>query len=157
SLELPNYVDWTNGRLLEVQAALAQQGVSIAPESLLTYQEVTRHVESLGPLLLSNTVQVATGVANVLFQVFIILLLSYYFTLDGHRISAALLMALPSTYRDDARYFFVSVHRAFAGFIRGQLAQAALYGMGTAAVMQLVGLQLVLLSAVLAGAFMLLP
>src|SRR5438093_1750294 len=66
-------------------------------------------------------------------------------------------MALPSTYRDDARYFFVSVNRAFAGFIRGRLAQAALYGMGTAAVMQLVGLQLVLLSAVLAGAFMLLP
>src|SRR5207249_2013262 len=44
SLELPAYVEWTNGQTLSDQAALARQGVSIAPESLLTYQEVTRHV-----------------------------------------------------------------------------------------------------------------
>jgi predicted PurR-regulated permease PerM len=89
--------------------------------------------------------------------VFIILILSYYLTLDGHRLGAALLAALPMAYRDDARYFFASVNRAFGGFMRGQLTQALIYALGTAAVMSLAGLQLVLLSSVAALVFMLIP
>jgi predicted PurR-regulated permease PerM len=155
--DLPLYVDWANAELLRIQALLAQQGIYISAESLLTYQELIRHVESIGPLVLSNTVVLATGVANLLFQVFIILILSYYIMLDGHRISAALLLALPPNYRDDAQWFLVSVNRAFAGFMRGQVAQAAIYGLATAVIMSTLGLNLVLLSSLLAGIFMLLP
>ena len=154
---LPLYASWINDELLKWQAFLAQHGLYVSAESILSYQEIVRHVESLGPLLLTNTVGVATGVANLLFQVFIILILSYYMTLDGQRFSATMLAALPLAYRDDARYFFVSVNRAFAGFMRGQVAQAAIYGFGTAVVMSLVGLDLVLLSSVAATGFMLLP
>lgn len=155
--DLPMYADWTNTELLRWQAFLSSQGIQIAPESLLTYQEIVRHVETVGPLLLLNTVGVASGLANLLFQVFIILILSYYMTLDGQRISRALLVALPRVYRDDARYFLLSVNRAFAGFIRGQVAQAAIYGVGTAAAMSIFGLKLVLLSSVAAGFFMFIP
>jgi predicted PurR-regulated permease PerM len=154
---LPVYARWINDELLKWQAFLAQHGLFVSAESILSYQEIVRHVESLGPLLLSNTVGVATGVANLLFQVFIILILSYYMTLDGARISGALLTALPAAYRNDARYFFVSVNRAFAGFMRGQVAQAVIYGFGTAVVMTFMGMDLVLLSSVAAAAFMLLP
>jgi predicted PurR-regulated permease PerM len=157
AIDLPLYADWANNEILNLQAELARQGVYVSAESLLSYQEVVRHVEALGPLLLSNTVGLATGVANLLLQLFIILILSYYLTLDGHRISAALLVALPRNYRGDARFFLDSVHRSFAGFIRGQLAQAAIYGLGTAAVMTLAGLKFTLLASVTAAFFMILP
>jgi predicted PurR-regulated permease PerM len=155
--DLPLYVDWSTAEVTRLQTALAQQGMVISPESLLSYQEVLRHVESVGPLVLTNTVNVATGVANLLFQVLVVLVLSYYITLDGQRITAALLLALPPLYRDDARYLLVSVNRAFAGFIRGQLVQAAIYGLATAAVMTLAGLNLVLLTSLVAGLIMLIP
>jgi predicted PurR-regulated permease PerM len=155
--DLPMYADWIGVELLRLQAVLAGKGLSIAPDSIISYQEAVRRIESLGPLLLANTVGLATGVANLLFQVFIILILSYYMTLDGRRISDALLLAVPRAYRHDAGYFFVSINRAFAGFMRGQLAQAAIYGLGTAAVMSVAGLKLVLLPSVVAGLFMLLP
>lgn len=154
---LPLYAALINEELLRWQAFLAQHGVTVSAESILTYQEVTRYIDSLGPLLLSNTVGVATGVANLLFQVFIILILSYYMTLDGQRLTASLLAAVPAGYRDDVRYFFVSVNRAFAGFMRGQVAQALIYGFATAVVMSVAQLKLVLLSSVAATGFMLLP
>ena len=155
--DLPLYVDWSTAEVTRLQSVLAQQGIVISPESMLSYQEVLRHVESVGPLVLANTVTMATSVANLLFQVLIVLVLSYYITLDGQRISAALLLALPAAYRDDARYLFVSVNRAFAGFIRGQLAQAAIYGLATAVVMSTLGLNLVLLTSLVAGLIMLVP
>ena len=154
---LPLYAYWINEELLRWQSFLARHGVHVSAESVLSYQEITRHVENLGPLLLANTVGVATGVANLLFQVFIILILSYYMALDGHRLTAGLLAAVPSAQRDEVRYFFVSVNRAFAGFMRGQVAQAVIYGFGTAVVMSVAGLNLVLLSSVAATVFMLLP
>jgi predicted PurR-regulated permease PerM len=157
AVDLPIYVDWANGQLLHLQAILAEQGILVAPDTLISYQDAARHIEALGPLLLANTVGIATGVVNLLFQVVIVLILSYYMTLDGRRISAALLLALPGTYRDDARYLFDSVNRAFTGFLRGQCAQAAIYGLGTAMVMSLAGMELVLLSSVLATLFMLIP
>jgi predicted PurR-regulated permease PerM len=157
AVDLPLYVDWANGELLHLQGLLAGQGILVAPETLINYQDAARHIEALGPLLLANTVGLATGVANLLFQIFIVLILSYYMTLDGRRISAALLLAVPGAYRDDARYLFESVNRAFAGFLRGQCGQAAIYGLGTAVVMSVAGMKLVLLSSVLATLFMLIP
>src|SRR5437763_4022522 len=112
AVDLPIYVDWANGQLLHLQAILAEQGILVAPDTLISYQDAARHIEALGPLLLANTVGIATGIVNLLFQVVIVLILSYYMTLDGRRISAALLLALPGIYRDDARYLFDSVNRA---------------------------------------------
>lgn len=155
--DLPLYAERANRELLGVQSYLAAHGVLIAPETLFSYEESVRYIEAVGPLLLANAVLIATGVANLLFQFFIILILSFYMTLDGQRLSGAIQLALPKEYRDDARYLFVSVNRSFAGFMRGQLAQAAIYGVLTAVVMSMAGLEFVLLSSLVAGLFMLLP
>jgi predicted PurR-regulated permease PerM len=155
--DLPLYFGWINGELLRLQSTLALHGILLSPESLLSYQEVVRQVESHGPSFVANTVGVATSMASLLFQAFIVLILSFYMTLDGERISAAALAVVPANYRPDARYFLASVDRAFAGFMRGQLVQAAIYGLGTAVVMSVAGLDLVLLPSLIAGLSMLIP
>lgn len=157
SNDLPLYAERANRELLGLQSHLAGRGILIAPETLFSENDVVRHVEAIGPLLLANALGIAAGVANLLFQFFIILILSYYMTLDGQRLSGALLLAMPASYRDDALYLLASVNRAFAGFMRGQLAQAAIYGVLTALVMSVVGLDFVLLSSLTAALFMLLP
>ncbi|MCC7104804.1 MAG: AI-2E family transporter [Chloroflexi bacterium] len=155
--DLPSAAQEINAYLLYAQAVAADHGVTVTADSLLSTQEAIRHVESIGPLLLSNAVLIATGVANLLFRVFIIVILSYYVTLDGQKITGSMLQALPSDKRDDLRFFFATVNRSFGGFLRGQLVQAIIYALGTAAVMLFFKLDFVLLSAVLAGISMLIP
>ena len=62
AVDLPIYVDWANGQLLHLQAILAEQGILVAPDTLISYQDAARHIEALGPLLLANTVGIATGI-----------------------------------------------------------------------------------------------
>jgi predicted PurR-regulated permease PerM len=155
--ELPLYADWLNREALSLLAWLSQQGINVAPEGLLSYQEVVRHVEQLGPGLVSNTLVVASSVASLLFQTFIVMILSYYMMLDGNRLVRVLLTTLPRERRSDARYFLSSVNRAFAGFIRGQMVQSAIYALGTALVLSVAGLKLVLLPSLIAGGLMLIP
>lgn len=155
--DLPVYAEWLNLQLLELQAWLAHQGVLVAPEMLFDQREIMRRVEAFGPQVVANSVVLATSLANLLFQVLIVLILSYYFTLDGQRIATAALLALPAAYRDEARYFLASVNRAFGGFLRGQLAQAAIAGLGTAVIMSIAGLKFVLLTSVACGLLMLIP
>src|SRR5438067_12537255 len=38
-----------------LQAILAEQGILVAPDTLISYQDAARHIEALGPLLLANT------------------------------------------------------------------------------------------------------
>lgn len=155
--DLPTLALEVNSFLLYLQGLAAQQGITITADSLLSPQEALRHVESIGPLLLSNAVGIASGVANLLFQVFIIIILSFYLTLDGQKITTGMLRALPGDKRDDLRHFFASVNRAFGGFLRGQVAQAIVYALGTAAIMLVFRLDFILLASVAAGLFMMIP
>jgi predicted PurR-regulated permease PerM len=84
-------------------------------------------------------------------------MLSFYFALDGRRFAGIIVEALPLRFRDDGHYFFDSVNRAFAGFLRGQLVLAAVYAIGTGAIMRIVELPYGLLTSVLAGVLMLIP
>jgi predicted PurR-regulated permease PerM len=77
--------------------------------------------------------------------------------LDGPRIMRGMVLIMPETYREDLVFFVDSVNRAFAGFLRGQLIQALLYSLGTAAIMSAAGLDLILLTAVVNTGLMMIP
>lgn len=155
--QMPDYVATVGQWLTDVQTQLEERGVRLDLSRALNYDEMARRVESLGPQVLSNAVGLAAGVANTLFQIVIILILSFYITVDSHRLGAALVAALPARYGDDVRFFFATVNRAFGGFLRGQMVQSLVYGLGTAIIMQVLGLPFVLLSSVFGAVVMLIP
>jgi len=90
-------------------------------------------------------------------QLVVVLMLSFYVMLDGQRIKRGVLRLVPIVVRDDVEYFVASVNRAFAGFLRGQLTQALIYSVGTAAIMWVAGLDLIVLTAVVNTVLMLIP
>jgi predicted PurR-regulated permease PerM len=154
---LPDYVANAGVWLAGIQYQVAARGVAVNASTILDYNQVTRYVESLGPVIVNNALALATGVASLLFSLILVLMLSFYIMLDGGRFTTALLKAVPADRRDDVNYLFYSTHRAFGGFIRGQLIQAMIYGLGTAAVMMIGDLNYIAVAAVFGAAIMLIP
>jgi predicted PurR-regulated permease PerM len=155
--ELPAYVAFLNGHFLELQDALEARGFAVNLAALVQFEELVRRVEAIGPLVLANAVLLATQIASFVVQLVLVLMLSFYIMLDGPRIMRGAVRVMPPTLREDLIYFVDSVNRAFAGFLRGQLIQALLYSLGTAAIMWVAGLDLILLTAVVNTALMMIP
>jgi predicted PurR-regulated permease PerM len=153
----PVYVENATAYALVLHQDLASRGFDPYPELWGNYQELLRRLEGLGPPLLANVLAVARGAAAVAMDVVIVLVLSVYLMLDTRRITHAALSAVPANQRDDLIYFMESVRRAFGGFLRGQLVLSGLYGLLTAAVMGLAGLDFTLVASVFAALVMLIP
>jgi predicted PurR-regulated permease PerM len=126
-------------------------------KSALNAQELTRRVDALGPPILTNAVGFATGAATLLVSVLILLILSFYFMADGARLAESVILALPLRAQDDTRFLVASIHRAFAGFLRGQVIQSLAGALGTGILMALLQVDFALLSSVVAGLVLFIP
>src|SRR5437879_6863668 len=160
---LPNYVEQATALLSSVESAanewLTSRGspVLVDLKSALNPQELSRRADALGPPILSNAIGFATGAATLLVQLVIMLVLSFYFMVDGARLSSSLIMALPPRAQDDARFLIANTHRAFAGFLRGQMIQALIGGVGTGVLMSVLQIDYALLASVVAALVLLIP
>src|SRR5437870_2235840 len=99
---LPTYVEQATEVLSTVQGTanewLTSHGspLLIDVKSALNPQDLSRRAEALGPPLLSNAIGIATGAATLLVQVVIMLILSFYFMVDGARLAESVITALPA-------------------------------------------------------------
>jgi predicted PurR-regulated permease PerM len=143
--------------LSDLQQFFAQFNLPIDLTKIYQPEDLARRLAEFGALLVANAPAMAAGVAAMLGNLFLILILSFYFTLDGHRLTAGLIALVPLDWRDEAHFFAQSIDRTFGGFIRGQLVQALLFGIGTSLVMLLMGLNFVLVTALFASVLMLIP
>ena len=126
-------------------------------KSALNAQELTRRVDALGPAILTNALGFATGAATLLVNLVILLILSFYFMADGARVAEGLIRALPPRAQDDTRFLVASIHRAFAGFLRGQVMQALAGALGTGFMMSILQVDFALLSSMVAGLVLFIP
>ena len=160
---LPSYVDQGSSSLNTVQGVvndwLNSHGspVLLDIRSALNPQELSRRADALGPPILSNAIGLATGIATLLVQVAIMLILSFYFMVDGARLGETVITALPLRAQDDARFLVASTHRAFAGFLRGQMIQSLIGGLGTGLIMSVLQVDYALLCSVVAALVLLIP
>jgi predicted PurR-regulated permease PerM len=160
---LPTYVEQATVFLTNLQSTtndwLTSRGspLLIDVKSALNPQDLSRRADALGPPILSNVVGFATGAATLLAELLIMLILSFYFMVDGARLADSLIGALPLRAQDDARFLVASIHRAFAGFLRGQMIQALGGGVGTGVIMSVLGVDYALLSSVVAALVLLIP
>ena len=136
---LPQYVGQLP-TLAQLQVDLNQLGIPVDLAAVYQPQAIVEQAKSVGGMVAQNALGIATGVATLVLNTLIILILSFYFMLDGPHIERQLLDMVPGRYQGEAAFFTESITRTFGGFIRGQLMQALIYGAGTAVVMWLAGL-----------------
>lgn len=160
---MPSYIEQASafGVGIEVTANewLTNHGspVLVDLKSALNPQDLARRADAIGPPILSNAIGFAAGAATILAELLIMLILSFYFMVDGARLADSLIATLPLRARDDARFLVASIHRAFAGFLRGQMIQALLGGLGTGLLMSVLSVDYALLASVVAAVVLLIP
>jgi predicted PurR-regulated permease PerM len=160
---MPGYVEQAATLLSDLQSTTNnwlidhRSPVLVDLQSALNPQDVSRRAEVFGPQVLSNVVGFATGAATLLLEVVALLILSFYFMADGARLADSMILALPPRAQDDTRYLVANIHRAFAGFLRGQVIQSLVGAVGTGLIMSALNVDYALLSSVVAGLILFIP
>jgi len=153
---LPLYSERVTQYVTDLHNELAARGVT--DDYLLgATQAAVARMDALSTVVMRNSLTLAGGVAAGLFDGIIVLILSFYMTLDGDRILVRVLSSVPPSYQRQAVLFMESVAQSFGGFLRAQLLLAIISGVITGVVMRIFGLNYVLTTAVVCGLVMLVP
>lgn len=141
--------------LERVNQQASQFGVNL--EDAYQSIDLVGGAQSIAARLAQNTLGIATGFATILADMFLVLIISFYMTLDTPRLSRGFIGMIPERWQDEVEVLFDSVDRTFGGFIRSQLLMAVISTLGTLVVMQLAGLGFVIVVSLFAGLIMLIP
>lgn len=125
--------------------------------AVLQPEALSEQIGALGSSLVQQSLGIAGSIATLLFGTFVVMILSFYMTLDGPRMAERVIGMMPSAWRDEARHFLGLVDRVFGGFLRAQLLQSLIYGLATAVVMVMLGISEVALASVLAAILVAIP
>lgn len=139
------------------EAELLRRNIHVDLAGLYGRQDFAARFEQFGTLAIGQTIGIVTGLASAMFSLIIVLVLSFYMLADGNRLTDKVSRAVPPHVREELHFLQESVDRVFGGFLRGQIIQCVIYGVGTAIVMVAAGLSYVLVSSLFAGAVMLIP
>jgi predicted PurR-regulated permease PerM len=151
--EAPAVADRISSWAYGLTALLDERGIPVPNLA----DQLPRSLEGAGAFAVSNALTLVVGAGSALVQVLLTLVISLYLMLDGQRIGNFIQQGLPARYRNDFIYFVSSVYAAFGGFLRGQIIQALVYGIGVAFIMAFMGLPFVALASVLAGIAIFIP
>lgn len=114
-------------------------------------------LQSAATSVLSNSADLLSSAANILLDVVIALILSFYMMLDGRRLIERLIAMLPVTWRGNVNSVETHVGRVFGGFIRAQLFIGISYGILTWVALAVLGMANGLVISLVAGMIMLIP
>jgi predicted PurR-regulated permease PerM len=154
---LPGAVDEISKWIIGIESELARLGYRGDLERIAQPETLAQQAAALGSTLVQQSLDIASRIFAVLIDVILVLILSFYMTLDGPRISERILRTLPLAWRADTVRFFVIVNQTFGGFLRAQVLQGSIYGLATAVVMTAFGLDYVALASVTASIIVLVP
>jgi predicted PurR-regulated permease PerM len=154
---LPTLVDQIHAGLESLVNELALRGIDLDLDAALTPEELAGHARAAVPAILSNAVGAASGVAGLLLQTTLLIMISYYMALDSRRLTQQMIGALPVRFQDEGQLLAESFTRSFSGFLRGNVISAVVYGLGTAGIMAVAGLPYILLGSVTSGILAVVP
>jgi predicted PurR-regulated permease PerM len=153
---LPEYMSEVPPTSVWVQNEIAKMGIRLNVEQAV--QSALGSLQSYAAEAIKNALTIFTGLLGFFANLLFVLIISFIIALDGPNIRNIILLNLiPKQYHNEFRFFTESVDRTFGGFVRGQILQAFIVGIGTAIAMTALGLNFVLIASLFAGLFMLIP
>ena len=131
-------------------------------DQLNSYQPIagTNLAESLRGLVastLSSALGVATAVAGGVVDAALVLVLGFWFMVDGRRMADVAVQLVPDRQRDKVRFVTDAVSKVLGAYIRGQLTMAAIIGISAGVGSWLLGVHYAVLIGILAFFFELIP
>ncbi len=110
-----------------VQQVLVQNGI---PQSNITdaLNQIRGQATSFATALATNVLNIALIVTNAFIDVLLVVVISFYLTLDGKRIRDSIMSIVPKGGKQTAELFEDALNRVVGNYIRGQLTLAAIIG-----------------------------
>ena len=103
------------------------------------------------------TLNIILSILEGLFTISIVLLLSFYWTLEGERLEYAFSLLLPNEKPESVRLMITDMETRVGGFVRGQVLLAVAIGVMAFVAYFFIGLPSIISLAFLAGVFELVP
>jgi predicted PurR-regulated permease PerM len=154
---LPTAVSEISTSITNLESELRRMGYRGDLEQIAQPDALVQQAATLGNTVIQQSLGIASGIATLLFDLVLVLILSFYMALDGPRLAARFLELLPTAWRGDTVRFYSIVNGTFGGFLRAQLIQGLIYGLATALVMTVLGLNYIALASVIAAIVVLVP
>ena len=152
---LPQYAADLQARAPEVQTALGQYGIQADLDQLKARAAVA--VEQGGTDVLQHLVGTLAEIGGLLLDAVLALVISLYLLVDGPKLRARIVVAIPVRHRGKALFLQDNVSRVLGGYLRGQLTLAAIVGVLAGVGTALLGLPYAVVLGVLAGLFEMVP
>lgn len=141
--------------LADLQARFMSFGLNV--DLVGQAPEIVRNLQVLAGELIQPLQSVAVASIGVLGNILILVILSIYMALDRGDIMAFLFRLVPPAYVPQAKVLQASVAHSFGGFLRGQLIMGVVFGVFTAIVNVVFGLQYAAVTTVIAGLLQMIP
>lgn len=154
---LPTYAEQIPGWIAPIQEEFNRRNLSVDLYSLVNLPDLPTQLKDLGTALVQNAINLAAGLASAFLNTILVLVISFYIAVDGDRIAGTLLDMVPDTWQEEVRFVMDSIDRRFGGFLRGQLIQSIIYGLGTATIMTWASLSYTEIASLIAGVLILIP
>ncbi len=129
------------------------------PESALkdALGDLGSHFADFGATAVTSLIGALTGIATAILVFFLTLIVSFYRVLDWDKSLTRFEKSLPGVWGAELRQAVHAIEVTFAGFLRGQLSESALYGLIVAIVMLIAGLDYVIVVAIFSGLVLVIP
>ncbi|MGE5140119.1 MAG: AI-2E family transporter [Rudaea sp.] len=153
--QLTNYAGQAPAWADQLQRLLTSLGIRTNVEAALA--TLAGNLQNIASPVLQNMIGLLGSILSIVANLLFVLILSFFLSLDGPRLLHTIYNVVPSSMDEEVQVLTITIDRAFGGFIRAQLLQGLLIGVGTAVVTILFDQPFVLVSSLFAGLFMLIP
>lgn len=114
-------------------------------------------LRGLAQSTVASAVNLAEAIAGGLVDTALVLVLGFWFMVDGGRMAEVAIQLFPPTQRDKARFVQDTVSQVVGAYIRGQLLMASIIGLSAGVGSYLLGVRYPVLIGILAFLFELIP
>ena len=155
SESLPFFADQAPKVVSGLEKFLNDRGVNV--DVTKSFEQTLTDLSSVGLNTADRLVGFIGSFFNTLFATLLVLIISFYLVLDGKKLEKSLIKTLPSSWREEAHFFSATVNSSFAGFLRGQLSLALIWGFSSWIVLTIFGVSFASLTAILGAILMIIP
>lgn len=137
--------------------AQIQQLVQVLPNYMNASPPFMQKWLNVATTYLDNSLPIISSLATILFNIFLVIIISFYFVLDSDKINAELYQLSPRKWHDNMKFIQHVIDTTFASFIRVQLLFGVLTGITTWIVLRIFNIDFAASTALVSGIFGTIP
>lgn len=154
--QIPTFIEWLTQLLTPLEKKLSAAHIYMKPRELLLNMAAAAPKPDAG-LLMAHLSTVATSTVTWLFYGLSILILAFYFLLDGSRMSRDIVGVFPDSLKGRMNAFVAEADRSLHSFFKGQIVLGLLFGAFMVAVYSALGVPYALALGIILGVWEVVP